>query len=184
MSTIDVLSDTKSLIRAHAPRPLVAPAPRKGRIAAGLALGGLTFLVARVGAMSTRPGVWYRSLRKAKANPPPAAFGPVWTALYAAMAFSAWRVWRAPDSPARSRALRLWAAQLGLNAAWSPTFFAAKRPRAALGIVAALLPTLGSYIKAAAQVDRLAARLMVPYLAWSGFATYLNGAIVSKNRVR
>jgi tryptophan-rich sensory protein len=75
----------------------------------------------------------------------------------------------------------LWGAQLGLNAAWSPTFFAAKRPGTALGIITALLPTLGRYVKYAREVDRLAARLMVPYLAWTGFATYLNGAIVSKN---
>lgn len=146
-----------------------------------MAFGGMTLAVARLGSALSRPGLWYRWLRKPKATPPPAAFGPIWAGLYAAMAVSAWRVWRAPDSSARSRALRLWGAQLGLNAAWSPAFFAAKRPRTALGIITALLPTLGRYVKYAREVDRLAGTLMVPYLAWTGFATYLNGAIVRKN---
>jgi len=154
---------------------------RPGGFKAALFFGGVTGLAAKLGATSTRPGLWYRLLRKSRARPPRGVFAPVWTALYAAMAYSAWRVWRAPDSPERSRALRLWGVQLGLNAAWSPAFFKAQSPKAALGIVVALLPTLARYIRCAAKVDRLAARIMLPYLAWSGFASYLNGSIVSKN---
>ncbi len=137
-----------------------------------------------LGGRTSRPGLWYRSLRKSKLNPPPGVFGPVWTVLYAAMAFSAWRVWRSPASPERSRALRLWALQLGLNASWSPTFFAAKSPRASLAIVTALLPTLGEYVRAAWKVDRLAAAVIVPYLGWSAFARHLNAQVVKKNRFR
>lgn len=155
---------------------------RTSKLGAALIIGGATLLAARLGGSVSRPGLWYRLLRKGRGNPPRGVFGPVWSTLYSAMALSAWRVWRAPDSPARSRALRLWGTQLGLNAAWSPTFFGAKSPRASLAIVVALLPTLASYIRCAAQVDRGAAALMLPYLAWSGFATYLNGAIVQKNR--
>jgi translocator protein len=100
------------------------------------------------------------------------------------MAYSAWRVWRSPASPARSRALGLWAAQLGLNASWSPTFFATKSPRASLAIVSALWPTVAAYLRAAWQVDRLAAAVMLPYLGWTSFATYLNAQIVNKNHGR
>ncbi len=117
-------------------------------------------------------------------GPPDRIFGPVWSALYAAMAFSAWRIWSQPSSRARSRALGLWAAQLGLNAAWSPTFFAKKDPRAALAIVAALLPTLATHVRAAWKVDGLAAAVLLPYLGWTGFATYLNAQVVKKNRFR
>jgi tryptophan-rich sensory protein len=100
------------------------------------------------------------------------------------MAYSAWRVWRAPSSPARTRALALWATQLGLNAAWSPTFFRAKQPRAAMLVVSSLLPVLGAYVRVAWQVDKLAATALVPYLGWTGFATFLNREIVRKNRFR
>jgi tryptophan-rich sensory protein len=148
-----------------------------GFAAATLAAGAL-------GGRTSRPGLWYRSLRKSRVTPSDRVFGPVWTALYAAMAYSAWRVWRSPSSPARSRALQLWATQLGLNAAWSPTFFAAKKPRASLAIVAALLPTLGDYVRAAWKVDRLSATVMLPYLGWTSFATYLNAQVVNKNHFR
>jgi tryptophan-rich sensory protein len=150
--------------------------------AGGFALA--TAAAAALGGRSSRPGPWYRSLRKSKATPPDGVFGPVWGALYAAMAFSAWRVWRRPRSPERNRALALWAAQLGLNASWSPAFFAKRNPRAALAIVAALVPTLAAYVRAAWRVDRLAAAVLVPYLGWTSFATYLNAQVVKKNRFR
>ncbi len=153
-------------------------------ILAAAGFAAATLAAGALGGRSSRPGLWYRSLRKSKATPPDRVFGPVWTALYAAMAYSAWRVWRSPRSRERSRALRLWATQLGLNAAWSPTFFAAKNPRASLGIVTTLLPTLGTYVRAAWKVDRLAAAIMLPYLGWSSFATYLNAQVVNKNHLR
>ena len=46
-----------------------------------------------------RPGLWFRVLRKSPVQPPDRLFGPVWSALYAAIAYSAWRIWRAPASP-------------------------------------------------------------------------------------
>jgi len=75
---------------------------------------------------------WYRRIRKPRFTPPDAVFGPVWTTLYSLMAWSAMRIKGAPPSPERRRALTLWAVQLGLNAAWSPLFFGARRPGAAL----------------------------------------------------
>ncbi len=155
-------------------KSLVAAA---GFAAATLAAGAL-------GRQTSPSRLWYRSLRKSKATPPDGVFAPVWSVLYATMAYSAWRLWRRPSSPARSRALWLWATQLGLNAGWSPAFFAAKSPRAALAIITALLPTLGAYLRAAWKVDRLAAAIMLPYLGWTSFATYLNARVVEKNRSR
>lgn len=169
---------------AEAPASTRRPRPRTSRTIAALGFAVATLAVAAIGGATSRPGLWYRSLRKSRANPPDHVFGPVWTALYAAMAFSAWRVWRAPSSPARTRALGLWAAQLGLNGAWSPTFFAARSPKASLAIVTALLPVLAAYLRAAWKVDRLAAAVLAPYLGWTGFATYLNAQVVNKNRFR
>jgi tryptophan-rich sensory protein len=125
--------------------------------------------------------------------PPDATIGIIWTALYGAMAVSAWRVareaGRRPDGPTqkvssryRRRALALWLAQLGLNAAWSPIFFGARRPRLALLDVAAQVPLVAAYVGFARRVDRAAAWLMVPTLAWLGFATLLNAEIVRRNR--
>jgi tryptophan-rich sensory protein len=160
------------------------PVAKKRSAWAAVGFAAATVTAAGIGSLTSRPGPWYRSLRKSKATPPSAVFGPVWTVLYATMAYSAWRVWRAPASHERSRALKLWAAQLGLNAAWSPTFFAAKSPRASLAIIVALLPTLELYLRTAWKVDRLAMAVMYPYLPWTAFAAYLNAQIVKKNRFR
>lgn len=145
---------------------------------------GLTAGAAMLGARSSKPGLWYRTLRKAKANPPPVVFGPVWTALYSGIAYSGYRVWRAPASRERTTALALWAGQMALNGAWSPTFFAAHRPKAALGIISALVPTIALYARAANRVDPRASKAVWPYLAWTSFATYLNAAVVTKNPLR
>ena len=128
----------------------------------------------------SRPGRWYRRLEKSPLNPPPAVFGPVWTVLYGLIATSGWRVWRAGSR----KALGWWAAQLALNAAWSPIFFGLKRPRAALADLALLLPAIAIYARHARQVDRPAAWMVAPYLGWVGFASVLNAEIVRRNRSR
>ena len=151
----------------------------------GLALsviGVATLLTAVTGARATMRGKpWYRLLRKSSLNPPDAVFGPVWTGLYAANALSAARVYQAEPSPARTRALALWGAQQALNAAWSPLFFGQRRPRAALFDLGLLWGTLGTYLAQARKVDRTAAALVVPYLAWVSFAGLLNEEVIRKN---
>lgn len=146
-----------------------------GASAAASALGR-----AATGRVSRNP--WYRALRKPRWQPPRQAFPIVWTALYVLGAASGHRVWRAPEGPARRRALALWGAQLALNAAWSPIFFRLRRPRAALVDAVALTATLAAYAVSARRVDRRAGWLAVPYVGWSAFAVALNAAIVRRNR--
>jgi tryptophan-rich sensory protein len=105
----------------------------------------------------------------------------VWTILYGLIATSGARVYSRPPSPERARTLRLWAAQFGLNTAWSWLFFAQRRPRAALADCAALLATNLAYIKAARAVDSTASRLFIPYAGWVAFATLLNEEVVRRN---
>jgi benzodiazapine receptor len=143
---------------------------------------GATALAAALGSSVTNPRrPWYLALSKPPGQPPAWVFGPVWTTLYGMMAWSAFRVFRARPSRARRRALRMWWTQLALNAAWSPLFFGAHRPRAALADLAGTGVATALYTKNAASVDRAAAWMMAPYLGWLGFATYLNGAIVVRN---
>lgn len=101
--------------------------------------------------------------------------------MYPVIAWSGYRTFRAPPSPERSRALAYWATQLGLNAAWSPLFFGAHRPRASLADSALLLAAAGNYTRHARKVDKVAARAMWPYLGWLTFATALNAEIVRRN---
>jgi tryptophan-rich sensory protein len=121
--------------------------------------------------------MWYPSLVKPSWNPPNAVFGPVWTVLYALMAVAAWRVERQRSHPQRLRALAIFVVQLLLNVAWSWIFFGLQSPgMAAIEVVflwAAILATIVAFW----PIDRVAAFLMVPYLAWVTFATALNIAI-------
>jgi len=152
----------------------------------GLAtFGAITAGAALFGSIATRKrvrGAWYTiALRKPPWQPPRAAFGPVWTSLYALIAASGWRVWEAPPSPSRSRALALWAGQLAMNAAWPWLFFGARSPRLGLAGMGVLLPAIGAYANEARRVDPGAAWMVAPYLGWSTFAAALNAEIVHRN---
>jgi translocator protein len=130
---------------------------------------------------------WYRALRKPRLTPPDRVFGPVWTALYAQMAVAAWLVRRAsgkgPATPrATALALGVWGLQLGLNVLWSAVFFGARRIGAGLGVIASLWVAVAAGTALAARVTPAAGWRLLPYLAWTTFASYLNLRIWQLNR--
>lgn len=135
--------------------------------------------VAIVGGLAAgSAGQTYRALELPPFAPPSWLFGPVWTVLYVMIAVAGWLVWR---ESGWNRALTLWSVQLVLNLAWTPLFFSAGWYGAALVDIVVLLVLVAMTVVAAARSSRLAAALLVPYLAWVGFATALNAAIVVLN---
>lgn len=145
-------------------------------------LGVFVLLVACAAVFGAQfmPGPWYAALRKPPLNPPSWVFGPVWSALYLAIAVSGWLVWRArPESPLP---LSLWAGQLVLNGAWSFVFFGLRRPGAALLEIIVLLLVLFVTTASFFRVGRLPGALFLPYTAWVSFAAYLNAGIWYLNR--
>lgn len=139
--------------------------------------GGLGVLTTETGSSS-----WYASLAKPSFQPPGWLFGPVWTTLYTLMGIAVWRVVRvSPRTRGVRWALALFALQLVLNAAWSPVFFGAHAIGAALVILSALALVLVATIVTFWRIDRPAAFLLVPYLAWVSFATILNATILHLN---
>lgn len=161
-----------------------ATPPRKHSLAALALLGGVTLGVAALGSIGTRKSVrspWYALLRKPSFQPPKRAFAPVWTGLYGLMVASAWRVWRAPASPHRTRALALWGAQLALNGAWTWLFFGARKPAVALAELVTMFGAIAAYTNEARKVDPAATWMMAPYLGWTGFAGALNEEITRRN---
>ena len=150
-------------------------------------LGALAFVigceaVGLTGAAVTNPGSdWYRALAKPSFQPPAWIFGPAWTLLYALMGLAAWRMWQRRAAPGARTALVLFGAQLAVNAAWSPVFFGAPAVGAALAVIAVLAVLVAATIVAFRRVDRTAAALLLPYLAWVLFATVLNAAILRLN---
>ena len=144
----------------------------------------LSFLAAGVGGAITARSVrtWYPTLHKPTWNPPSRLFGPVWSLLYLLMAIAAWLVWRGREAADVRAALALFTAQLALNVLWSFLFFGLRRPNAALIEIALLWCAIAATIAAFWPIDRSAAALLLPYLAWVGFATVLNRSIARSNR--
>ena len=138
---------------------------------------------ALLGAVGTDPrSDWYERLDKPSWQPPPQAFGAVWTPLYVLIALGGARVLTRTSGAGRRTFARAYAANLALNGAWTPLFFGAKAPRAALADVVLLNVSNADLLRRAWRVDRAATACLVPYALWTGFATALNTAIVRRNR--
>lgn len=123
---------------------------------------------------------WYEALAKPSFTPPNGIFGPVWTVLYILIAISGWMVWRkigfSPDRP-----LMIYGLQLSLNFVWSFVFFGAHLiGLAAINIVLLWLAIVWNTVLFW-RVDRVAAALFLPYLAWVSFASALNIAMWQLN---
>ena len=126
----------------------------------------------------TAPGDWYADLIKPPFNPPNWIFAPVWTVIYVFIATAGWRIWRRDST---GWAMKSWGAQLALNWIWSPVFFSAHRIDIAFGVIILLFAAIAAFIAKAWQTDRPAALLFLPYAAWVGFASILNGALLYLN---
>lgn len=148
------------------------------------AMLGVVFACAVAGGMVATANMesWYDGIAKPQLTPANWAFPIVWQALFFLMGLSGWIVWRtAGGLNAAGGALSLFAAQLMLNFAWTVLFFGMHRPGLAIFEILALDAAIGATIWAFWHHSRLAAGLMVPYLAWSLFATWLNIAVWQMN---
>jgi translocator protein len=124
------------------------------------------------------PGDWYERLEKPAWTPADWVFGPVWSALYIAIAVAGWLTWRQAQSVI-SPAQVVWVLQLVFNASWSWVFFGLNAPALALANIIVLLLLIVVFIVNAGS--RLAAVLFMPYALWVAFATALNFEIVRLN---
>lgn len=138
----------------------------------------LVEVVGASGAVFTVQGLgdWYGSLQQPAVAPPNWVFGPVWTTLFALVGVALWLVWR--RTPSRPGAARLaggvFAVHWLFNLGWSAVFFWQRAIGPALAVILVLLGFVGATAWAFARVDRRAGLLLVPYLLWVSFATYLN----------
>lgn len=130
--------------------------------------------------MVTRDSIttWYPTLEKPVFNPPNWIFAPVWTLLYIMMGIAAGLVWtNSSDEKTTKKGLGFFAVQFGLNALWSYLFFGLHNPFLALiEIVLLWLMILETY-NVFKKIDKTAALLLIPYLAWVSFAVILNASI-------
>lgn len=129
-----------------------------------------------LGAYATMPAIpgWYGSLARPKLAPPNWVFGPVWTALFLLMGIALFLVWNKGTKTKNAKiALALFFLQLGLNMMWSFLFFGLQNTGAAFVEILFLLASIIATMIAFSRVSKTAAWLLVPYVAWVSFATYL-----------
>jgi translocator protein len=145
---------------------------------------GLCFGVAWMGSCLTSLslGSWYDTLAKPEWTPPGPVIGMIWAALFSLMTAAtiilAQRSW---SHLAVRRSMALHLSQLTLNVGWSACFFTLQEPALALAEIMVLIAVVGLTIRSFAKISRLAAGLLIPYLAWLCFAAYLNATIVKMN---
>lgn len=136
-------------------------------LAIPLTVAGLGSLVT----ISQIPG-WYAGLEQPSIAPPNWVFGPVWTLLYSLMGLALYLVWRQPGN--HREAYEAFALQLLLNLGWSYLFFGAHLLWVALLEIVVLLLAIIYTAWRFYAVDTRAAWLLLPYIAWVTFATFLN----------
>lgn len=144
---------------------------------------GVAIFLGAFGGLMTPIGPWYRNLKKPSLQPPDWLFGPAWTIILGLAAWSAVTAWNAaPDSAARGDVIILFVTNAVFHALWSPLFFRARRPDWALVEVVFLWASLVALVIGLWPISRFASLLILPYLLWVTFASWLNGAIVRLNR--
>lgn len=134
---------------------------------------GICFATATIGGMA-KPDTWYRNINKPTWNPPNWVFAPVWTILFIMMAIAAALVWSRRDTPGAGLAIACFVLQLVLNATWSWLFFGFHRPDLAFFEVIPFWFVIVLTTVLFWRISPTAGRLMVPYILWVGFASYLN----------
>lgn len=142
------------------------------------------FLTGWIGATASASAAsFYGVLIQPSWAPPAWLFGPVWSTLYLLMGIAAWLVWRDHGFRGASTALTLFVVQLFANALWTWIFFVWHQGAWSLIEIVVLWLLIASTIAAFWRLHRLAALLLVPYLAWVSFATALTAALWRLNPV-
>ncbi|MFJ6904662.1 cytochrome d ubiquinol oxidase subunit II [Streptomyces griseoluteus] len=170
---------------ARTPAVPVDPATVRSRphrwVPYALCAGAVT-ATAVAGARATRPDArWCRELNTPDWQPPPWAFGAVWTPLYASLAVAGGRALGAAHGPQRKALAGELAANLALNAGWSNLFFRLRSPLAGLAGTLLLDASNVRLLARVARTDRKAAVVLLPYAVWCAYATCLNASIVARN---
>lgn len=119
---------------------------------------------------------WYLTdLIKPSWNPPSWLFGPVWTFLFFLMGIALYLVWIK-----KNNLFWFWT-QLILNILWSFLFFGLHAPMLAFYEIILLWIAILMTIVKFWSYNKKAAILLIPYLAWVSFASFLNFTVARLN---
>ena len=138
-------------------------------IVALIAIGGV------IGSL-TKPEIstWYSTLNRSTLTPPNYVFPIAWTILYGIIGICGWLIWREPSFRKLSVIKTLYLTQLILNWSWTPLFFGFHLTGLSLVVLVAMNILVCAFICLSYQKMKAVSLLMIPYLSWIVFASYLN----------
>jgi len=142
----------------------------------------ITELVGVIGSLlSGNTGEIYTSFIKPPLSPPGWLFGVIWPVLYLLMSIAAYIIYQTPQTLERKKATTFYWIQLLVNFLWPIVFFRFEWYWIAVVIIILLdiwvsITTVWFY-----KINKAAGYLMIPYLIWILFATYLNIGIAVLN---
>lgn len=142
----------------------------------------VSLIAGGIGSIATIPNIpsWYAQLDKPPLLPPNELFGPVWTLLYILMGVSLALIILHKASN-KKQAYTWFGVQLALNTLWSIVFFGLHQQWIAAVIIIALIASIIMTMKKFRALAPAAFWLLVPYLTWVCFATYLNIGVAVLN---
>lgn len=117
---------------------------------------------------------WYITLNRSALTPPNYVFGIAWNILYVMIAVSGWLLWESKPFLALQQIKILYVLQLILNWIWTPLFFSYHLTGLACICLTMMVILLAILIVKAYKNLTAASLLLVPYLLWLLFASYLN----------
>ena len=117
--------------------------------------------------------IWYFSLTKPYLTPPAWIFAPVWSFLYLTISFSFVLYFLKKDEN-KGLGYLYFLVQMILNLIWTPVFFGTKNILLALIVIILMDVFIILTIKKFYEVRKFAGLILIPYLIWTLFATYLN----------
>lgn len=123
----------------------------------------------------------YDSIKKSPLTPPSYVFPIVWTLLYILMGIAFYRVLSKKDSENVKCAAFFYFIQLLLNLLWTIIFFKYNLYRAAFIEILVLLFFIILTTIEFCKIDKTAAVLMIPYIIWVAFASFLTYRIFVLN---
>lgn len=128
-------------------------------------------------------GEAYRSYTQPPLSPPGIVFPIVWTVLYALMGIASYLIYeevRGKDKE-KQEALFFYGLQLAVNFIWPIIFFRFKAYWVAVVVILILLALVIVTALKFRELNKTAFWLLIPYIAWLLFATYLNIGVAVLN---
>ena len=134
-----------------------------------IAIGGI------IGAL-TKPEIstWYSTLHRSTLTPSNYVFPIAWTILYGIIGACGWLIWRPQAFPKQTAIKTLYVTQLILNWSWTPLFFHYHLTGLSLVVLGVMDILVGTITWLAYRKMKVVSLMMIPYLLWILFASYLN----------